>query len=78
MVKKFDEQGNEGVERAGILSVPVDVYFLRVVKHIDWKRFTFILLGLALFTIVYLSPQWADAVDPSGRHFDQGHEGRVH
>jgi sodium-dependent dicarboxylate transporter 2/3/5 len=36
---------------------------------VDWKRIFFILLGLALFFIVYFSPDWAPAVDPSGKEF---------
>lgn len=38
-------------------------------KTIDWKRILFILIGLALFTIVYFWAPWPDAIDPTGKHF---------
>jgi len=40
------------------------------------KRWIFILLGLALFFIVFYSPPWPDAVDPAGKHFTLTHEGK--
>jgi len=36
---------------------------------IDWKRLFFLLLGLVLFLVVYFSPAWHDAVDPTGKRF---------
>ncbi|MBT8763770.1 SLC13/DASS family transporter [Desulfohalobiaceae bacterium Ax17] len=42
----------------------------------DWKRVLFIFLGIALFTIVYQSPQWPDAIDPFGKHFPLSREGK--
>jgi sodium-dependent dicarboxylate transporter 2/3/5 len=38
-------------------------------KNVDWKKMGFLFLGLALFTVVYVSPLWPDAVDPMGQHF---------
>ena len=35
----------------------------------DWKRWVFILGGLALFALIYYSPAWPDAIDPKGEHF---------
>ncbi|ACS81554.1 SLC13 family permease [Maridesulfovibrio salexigens] len=35
----------------------------------DFKRLFFMLLGIALFAIVYYCPAWPDAVDPGGQHF---------
>ncbi|NIO27734.1 MAG: SLC13/DASS family transporter [Candidatus Latescibacteria bacterium] len=35
----------------------------------DRRRTFFMLLGLVLFSSVYFSPQWPDAVDPVGKHF---------
>jgi sodium-dependent dicarboxylate transporter 2/3/5 len=35
----------------------------------NWKRLIFILIGVGLFTLVYFSPPWPDAVDPLGEHF---------
>ena len=36
---------------------------------INWKRWMFILGGLALFALIYYSPAWPDAIDPKGEHF---------
>lgn len=36
---------------------------------LDVKRLFFLLLGVALFVIVYFSPAWPDAIDPAGKHF---------
>ncbi len=35
----------------------------------DFKRLFFMLLGVALFAIVYYCPAWPDAIDPMGEHF---------
>lgn len=42
----------------------------------DWKRLVFLLTGVTLFTIVYFSPAWPDAVDPMGEHFVLTREGK--
>jgi sodium-dependent dicarboxylate transporter 2/3/5 len=38
-------------------------------SRLDLKQLIFLSIGLALFLIVYYSPPWADAIDPSGKHF---------
>jgi sodium-dependent dicarboxylate transporter 2/3/5 len=43
----------------------------------DIKRVVFILLGVALFTVVWLSPSWPDAVDPAGKHFPLSPQGKL-
>jgi len=35
----------------------------------DWKRAFFLVLGVALFFIIYYCPAWPDAIDPKGNHF---------
>ena len=45
-------------------------------KKSELKRIGFTILGLLLFAAVYLSPPWADAVDPSGQHFILTREGK--
>jgi solute carrier family 13 (sodium-dependent dicarboxylate transporter), member 2/3/5 len=35
----------------------------------DWKRWSFFSLGVFLFLLVYYSPPWPDAVDPTGKTF---------
>jgi len=43
---------------------------------VDRKRTFFILLGAALFAVVYFMPAWPDAVDPAGKHFSLSREGK--
>jgi sodium-dependent dicarboxylate transporter 2/3/5 len=43
---------------------------------INWKRFFFIALGIALFCIVYYTPPWTDAIDPMGQHFPLSKQGK--
>lgn len=43
---------------------------------LDTKRLIFIALGILLFAVVYFSPQWPDAVDPTGKHFGLSREGK--
>ncbi|MFW6236306.1 MAG: SLC13/DASS family transporter, partial [Desulfovibrionales bacterium] len=45
-------------------------------SQVDWKRIFFIFLGLGLFTIVYFSPPWPDAVDPMGKNFELSREAK--
>ncbi|XPV75614.1 MAG: SLC13 family permease [Desulfovibrio sp.] len=40
-----------------------------VESKFDFKRLMFMLLGVAFFAIVYFSPAWPDAIDPTGKHF---------
>jgi sodium-dependent dicarboxylate transporter 2/3/5 len=42
----------------------------------DWSRLVFMLTGVVLFTIVYFSPSWPDAIDPTGQHFVLSHEAK--
>jgi sodium-dependent dicarboxylate transporter 2/3/5 len=46
-------------------------------KPFDWKRIFFILLGLALFFTFYFMNEFADAVDPAGKHFPLPPQGRM-
>ncbi|MEW6521425.1 MAG: SLC13 family permease [Thermodesulfobacteriota bacterium] len=42
----------------------------------NWKRVFFIVLGVALFFIIYYCPPWPDAIDPQGNHFVLSKEGK--
>ena len=42
----------------------------------ELKRIFFLLLGIALFAIVYYAPPLPDAVDPMGQHFTLSKEGK--
>ena len=46
-------------------------------ERVDRKRVLAILAGIGLFAVVYLSPAWPDAVDPSGEHFPLSREGKA-
>ena len=46
------------------------------VNNFEWKRYLLLLTGIVLFTVVYYSPPWADAVDPTGQHFSLSREGK--
>ncbi|MBD3299622.1 MAG: DASS family sodium-coupled anion symporter [candidate division Zixibacteria bacterium] len=48
-----------------------------ILGNVDWRRVSFIVLGLALFAVVYFSPPWGDAIDPSGKPFVLTHEGKA-
>ena len=45
-------------------------------RNIDWKKIGFLFLGMALFSVAYLSPAWPDAVDPMGQHFPLSREAK--
>jgi len=38
-------------------------------SKLDLKQLVFLSIGIILFLLVYYSPPWADAVDPSGKNF---------
>ena len=43
----------------------------------NFKRVSFIFLGILLFSLVYYSPSWSDAVDPMGKSFPLTHEAKA-
>jgi solute carrier family 13 (sodium-dependent dicarboxylate transporter), member 2/3/5 len=45
--------------------------------QIDWKRIMFLMIGVILFSVVYLSPPWPDAVDPMGKAFTLSPQGKA-
>ncbi|MBF0224317.1 MAG: SLC13/DASS family transporter [Desulfobacterales bacterium] len=47
-----------------------------VESKVNWSRLIFMFTGIILFTVVYFSPQWPDAVDPKGEHFVLTREGK--
>jgi sodium-dependent dicarboxylate transporter 2/3/5 len=49
---------------------------IAVKTSIDWNKMGFLFLGVALFTVVYFSPAWPDAVDPMGKHFALSREAK--
>jgi sodium-dependent dicarboxylate transporter 2/3/5 len=49
---------------------------IAALRRIDWKKIGFLLLGVFLFTVVYLAPPWPDAVDPMGKQFALSREAK--
>jgi len=47
------------------------------VTPFDWKKWTALLGGLAIFLLVYFSPPWGVAIDPGGKEFVLSHEGKA-
>jgi sodium-dependent dicarboxylate transporter 2/3/5 len=45
--------------------------------RIDWKKWTALLGGLAVFLIIYFSPPWGVAIDPGGKEFALSQEGKA-
>jgi solute carrier family 13 (sodium-dependent dicarboxylate transporter), member 2/3/5 len=45
-------------------------------NQINWKRLAFLFSGIILFVVVYYSPNWPDAIDPMGEHFELSREGK--
>ena len=43
---------------------------------LNWKRLSFLFLGILLFAVVYYSPPWSVAVDPLGQKFILTREGK--
>ncbi|MDP2811828.1 MAG: SLC13 family permease [Rhodocyclaceae bacterium] len=48
-----------------------------VSQPFDWKKWTALLGGLAVFLFVYFAPPWGNAIDPSGKHFVLSPEGKA-
>lgn len=57
--------------------MPHDIYLAKKVQLFDWKRLLFISIGISLFLAVYFSPDWSDAVDPTGKQFSLSREGKA-
>jgi len=57
--------------------MPADIHIKAEAKQVDYKRLGFMLLGLALFFIIYFAPAFPDAVDPEGKHFVLTREGKA-
>jgi len=64
-------------EQGGLPPKSINFYSALIKRKIDWKRLFFIFLGLFLFSIVYVSPAWPEAVDPKGEHFILSREGKA-
>ncbi len=73
----FKPPGAEAPHPAGLPEMPERVELAGRPRRIDYRRLTFMLLGLALFAIMYLLPDLPDAVDPDGKQFALSREGQA-
>jgi di/tricarboxylate transporter len=73
MLIRLKERRKPGTAQA----MAQEIYLARIARRVDWRRLFFILLGITLFSIVYLSPAWPDAVDPKGKEFILTREGKA-
>ena len=64
------------VQELALGASPKEAGFSSLLAKVNWKRIFFIALGVVLFTIVYYSPPWPDAVDPMGEHFPLSKEAK--
>ncbi|MGD8727974.1 MAG: anion permease, partial [Gemmatimonadales bacterium] len=67
--------GDSGPRAA--ISVPGGSGGGRRALSVDWRRTSFVLLGLALFAAVYFAPTPSPAVDPQGDAFAMTREGKA-
>jgi sodium-dependent dicarboxylate transporter 2/3/5 len=51
--------------------------FLEAVRRSDWNKNAWLLVGIVLFSVVYLAPPFSDAIDPQGNSFSLTHEGKA-
>mgnify|MGYP001121473145 CR=1 FL=1 len=83
MTEERSLDAGRGMEHVGEIApkeriaIPEISLLSKLFRGVDWKRILFIVAGLALFALVYASPQWPDAVDPAGKHFELSREGKA-
>jgi len=61
----------------GLPEPPPEIVVAPEKRKIDWKRILIILIGLAIFLVIFYCPSWPDAVDPQGKHFPLPKEGKA-
>ena len=71
------DQKSQEPRRSGLPPMPEDIYLAKSEKRLDLKRVFFILLGIALFCLVYWAPPVKDAIDPAGKAFPLTYEGKA-
>ena len=58
-------------------TTPSGIHLAGKAKWVDWKKHVWMLVGVALFCIVYFCPPFPNAVDPRGQQFALSHEGKA-
>ena len=64
---------------SGLPEMPSEVYLAekKPKRPIDWRRLSFMMLGIGLFVLVYLSPTFPAAVDTQGKVFHLSPQGQA-
>ncbi|MFZ0889950.1 MAG: SLC13 family permease [Candidatus Binataceae bacterium] len=65
------------IRSGGLPERPEEIYLAPQARRADWKRISIILLGLLLFSVVYFSKAWPDALGPGGQRFPLTREGKA-
>ena len=53
------------------------VHMVGKARWVDWRKHVLMLVGVALFCVVYFCPPFPDAIDPQARRFPLTHEGKA-
>jgi len=59
------------------MSEPTSAVIDQEATPFDWKKWTALIGGFAIFLIIYFSPPWSVAIDPGGKEFVLSHEGKA-
>ncbi len=62
---------------AGLPPMPAEIVVAPKRPKIDWRRVTWILLGIGIFVVFYFLPGLPDAVDPGGKVFKLSWQGKL-
>jgi len=71
------EKAEESHSGSGLPNRPGEIGLAERTRKIDKKRLFNVFLGLFLFFAVFFSPEWNDAIDPSGDSFALSREGKL-
>ncbi|MEZ5359316.1 MAG: SLC13 family permease [Candidatus Zixiibacteriota bacterium] len=61
----------------GLPTPPPDIHIAGARKPFDYKRLFFIFLGIGLFMLIYLLPDWPSAFSPDGKEFKLTPQGKA-
>ena len=70
-----DQTRKDGRDNAS--AIPSDIHMVKKAKWVDWTKYVWMSVGVALFCIVYFCPPFPDAVDPLGENFELTSEGKA-
>jgi sodium-dependent dicarboxylate transporter 2/3/5 len=77
MLKRIKAMSHRAETQGGHHEGAHDTHVAAAIKKVDSKRIFFMLMGLGLFFLIYLSPGWPDAVDPQGQLSSLTREGKA-